>query len=1446
MVYLDRFVSDHHARTAFLALVNTGVRRSFAYLFTLSVAAIFTLLSATTNVEAQEAMPNFSTFPTGWATDRYEPASFTNIGSYQGRTNVLAIGTDSTTDSANRPGGQGATFYNTQGRKYTFTPRIAAGRTVSAELFIPASWANEASGTVRSDLWATLVNGSDAVSAYAIIGFVNYDGGGRFRVYDGTTNTWVYPSVPVQYDSWARFSVRLEAGGNISYFINGNLVHTDTDSNGSTATKEAMLQAYNFADPTLPLPAPLSTAPYTAHWSQFSPASSRIVVTPTNTFGWSTADTRPGGATNFLADATGPAGTAALNLTTTSSTAAKAQYMHATSTPLADVTELSYFTKQNSAAFPQGAVSYQLGVYLNGTPGSFTTLVYEPYNNFPSPIVNGVWQLWDVDAGGYWSSRAVNAGGSCVTVAGGGGPNAHTLSQLKTDCPNAVVVSFGVNIGSNNPNYNVETDLVNFNGTEYDFELSGGPVVVVDDDGAQCPTPYTTISAAVAAAAPGTTISVCPGTYNESPTINKSLVLRSTGGRDVTTIQLVPSGSPGATYTGAIFVDDPAADVTIDGFSITGNDAVGSGLANSNVLIRTANSVTVTNSRMKIGAPGTGGNGDDGIGVINYYGLRTGSLTVTNSEFSPVNASGYRAFYANPGAGTFLFQNNQILGNFTSRHITEAVTSDVSNNVVTGTGASGNSGGLGVDNGTGTNLGATFRGNIVSNVSAGLWIGYYSAVNNVTATGNAFVNNDRGVFLRTAGSTNVTLNYNRIANNAVAGVANDTANPVNAENNWWGCNYGPGAGGAGCPVAANSVVGSVDASPWLTLTTTASPSSIGVGSTSTVTSRLTINSNVDDTSGIGTIPNGTPASFAGSMGTVAPSSATTANGVTGTTFTGTTPGSGGASTTVDGQTVTAPINVLSAASCVAVSAGTLNSLPGVTVDVPITAGDLTSSGALGYDTTINFAPGVLSYVGVVTAGTLSAGHPIDQNIIAPGSLDITVYTDGSPFPSGGVLLYVRFTAVGTIGTSSPITFGDFMFNEGDPCSTTTSGSVSIISGTLSGRVTYVNGPGTPPVPDVTLTGTGSSPTVSTNTDASGVYSLSGFGPGGYTVTPSKTALIAGSVNLAIGNADATRIAQYNVGLATLTPKQIIAGDVTGNGTLSNLDSTYISQWKVGIVVPGPPTNLTGKWVFLPSSRAYPTGVTTTQSGQDYEAILKGDVTGNWIPAYTDPISNSFARGSEDAVSIVAPEMVATRGANVTVPISTTNLASKGVTGYEFEVTYDPEVLEASDVAADLASTVSSGMSVAANSPEPGRLLVMVYGVYEMTGEGTLINLNFNVKGKVGSSTPIGIRNLTLNEGEIGSQAKDGSVQVVESLDPGAIRGRVLNGFGRGIPRAQISVTSSSGERFTVHANSMGRFEVSKLQLRETYTLTVTAKGYRFLPQSVSLTDNVVTLDLIAQ
>jgi|GEM_PF-1701082 len=208
-------------------------------------------------------------------------------------------------------------------------------------------------------------------------------------------------------------------------------------------------------------------------------ATNTVVVSPGNTQGWAQYDTRTGGDTAFVTDNSSPLPTGALQLTTDNTTAAKADYMHATLTPLDNLSSMSYSTKQVSASFAQGDPTYQLAVYLNGDASSFTTLVYEPYwNGTPTP---NTWESWDVDSGQFWSSRNFTDpnNASCTVSAGAGGPPFYTLAGLKVACPDAVVQAFGVNVGSYNPSYTVETDAVEFDGTTYDFEADYAPSVPV-------------------------------------------------------------------------------------------------------------------------------------------------------------------------------------------------------------------------------------------------------------------------------------------------------------------------------------------------------------------------------------------------------------------------------------------------------------------------------------------------------------------------------------------------------------------------------------------------------------------------------------------------------------------------------------------------------------------------------------------------------------------------------------------------------------------------------------------------------------------------------------------------------------------------------------------------------------------------------------------------------
>lgn len=229
------------------------------------------LLGLAGPLAAAELMPDFADVPTGWATDRYEPASFSNVGNYEGRTNVLGISISEAQGHGNR-GGQNSTFYATQGRKHLISG--GAGDSLSADLFIESDWSSESNGTIRTDIWGTMDDGA-AVTAYPILGFTNLGDAARFRVWDADAggDGWVDLAATVLFGEWNSLSMLFD-GSDFIFSVNGAVAYTDTTTNGSTGFREVIMQAYNFFgdDPNF---AGLNLNPveYTAHWSNVGAAA---------------------------------------------------------------------------------------------------------------------------------------------------------------------------------------------------------------------------------------------------------------------------------------------------------------------------------------------------------------------------------------------------------------------------------------------------------------------------------------------------------------------------------------------------------------------------------------------------------------------------------------------------------------------------------------------------------------------------------------------------------------------------------------------------------------------------------------------------------------------------------------------------------------------------------------------------------------------------------------------------------------------------------------------------------------------------------------------------------------------------------------------------------------------------------------------------------------------
>ncbi len=138
------------------------------------------------------------------------------------------------------------------------------------------------------------------------------------------------------------------------------------------------------------------------------------------------------------------------------------------------------------------------------------------------------------------------------------------------------------------------------------------------------PADQSTIQAAVNAAAPGDIILVAPGTYNENVTINKSLTLRSSGGRGSTFI----NGS--AISLGTILISSNTNNVTIggydQGFTIKGFDSSSPGLETAAVYIQGVQSnITIRGNEIIA---------DGEAALLSEYGANVSTLNINANIIS--------------------------------------------------------------------------------------------------------------------------------------------------------------------------------------------------------------------------------------------------------------------------------------------------------------------------------------------------------------------------------------------------------------------------------------------------------------------------------------------------------------------------------------------------------------------------------------------------------------------------------------------------------------------------------------------------------------------------------------------------------------------------------------------------------------------------------------------
>lgn len=455
------------------------------------------------------------------------------------------------------------------------------------------------------------------------------------------------------------------------------------------------------------------------------------------------------------------------------------------------------------------------------------------------------------------------------------------------------------------------------------------------------------------------------------------------------------------------------------------------------------------------------------------------------------------------------------------------------------------------------------------------------------------------------------------------------------------------------------------------------------------------------------------------------------------------------------STPTATSSPSSTPICANVSMPNLTALTNSVLSVPVNTSNVAGLGAVSASFTVTYDPGVVTPNGVTFGPvgssngggrTLSFGNP------SPGILNISIF-GGGEFQGSGALVNLNFNVISIPGPVGQLNFTTFQYNAGPPCGTLTNGSVTVVAGTVSGRVTYGNitGPPSPRyVPNVLVSGSGSPP-VSTLTNSLGAYSLNGFGSGAYTVSASKT----GGVNGSISGFDAAKIIQRVVQQAPLTPAQLTVADVSGTGGISSFDATLVARYIVTL----PETGSTGNWIFNPLSYTHQ-AIFSNISNENFVALLMGDVTGNWN--HPNALPRSFpgdAQETEKITSVSLPYLVTPAEKEFVIPITVQDAAACGFISYEFDLRYDPAVLQPQVNPVDTAGTVSRGLIAVANTKSRGLLRVVVYGAMPIDSDGVLLNLKFTAVGTPGSVSFLTWERMIFNEGETQTLLSDGRIEI---------------------------------------------------------------------------------------
>ncbi len=436
--------------------------------------------------------------------------------------------------------------------------------------------------------------------------------------------------------------------------------------------------------------------------------------------------------------------------------------------------------------------------------------------------------------------------------------------------------------------------------------------------------------------------------------------------------------------------------------------------------------------------------------------------------------------------------------------------------------------------------------------------------------------------------------------------------------------------------------------------------------------------------------------------------------------------------------------------------------------------------AVSADIGLEFDPSVLEFVSAGKAASVSDFYLV-TNAETAGRLAVALYGT-RPLSPGSAFLNLKFRMLQFPDTASALAWTRLAFNEVRYGPATT--AVNGVNLTVSGAVTYAgtfNG--------VTGAVIGSAGLLNPDavTDSAGAFRTGWipYGAPNLVLTPSKPAgqdIPPGAVNAF----DAACILRHAAGSAVLPLALQAAADINADGRADTTDAALVAAYSAGSESGSVPS--VGEWRFTPVSRTF-SKVTGSQTGQDFEAAVAGDASGNgWRQADTTDVTAVFPD------SIVAERFRQT----VALPVGTGGRPDLLSANCTFE--YDTTALA---FLSAVPSPEAVGCRVLASETVHGRVGIALYSGNPVPAPGALFTVSFRMLRYPIPPTVIEWTGLTLNENPV----RTGRTVVCG-------RDLSIQGYSRyagtGVSVAGVSVEATGPLEETAETDAAGFYQLAPL------------------------------------